>query len=377
MPVQLVTSHSLLVTSSFPLMSEITNQVSDQQPPVSELRSPNRSASRLPAPVRITDQSWPEGTVPVVSVFCITYNHVNFIRDAIEGFLMQETTFPVEIFIHDDASTDGTAEIVKEYAEKYPNLFWAVLQTENQWSKGNKKILTDYLQKQRGEFIALCEADDYWTCKEKLQMQVYYLEINEKYSACFHTVYRDDGSDFKPVIPGPKKARHIYFEDLCKEAIFNTCTILYRRVITARIELFLAKCKVGDWPLFLYLANQGPIACIPKPMGVYRFHQNGVYSGATVPRKCELKISVLEAAIAQFSRDISILKIFLKKTYLDKSLAEIDEKKRWVALKSFAKFFFADPARFSLPANMKRNVAKIFLPVFLWSMLVKNSKSTL
>jgi glycosyltransferase involved in cell wall biosynthesis len=169
---------------------------------------------RLEKPVRITEQVWPEGTVPVVSICCITYQHVNFIRDAIEGFLMQETTFPVEILIHDDASTDGTAEIVVEYQEKYPQLFRTVLQKENQWSKRNRQPFVEFKAMARGEFIALCEGDDYWTCKEKLQMQVFYLEINEKYSACFHTVYRDDGSDFKPVIPGPKNARHIYFEDL-------------------------------------------------------------------------------------------------------------------------------------------------------------------
>ena len=100
---------------------------------------------RLEKPVRISEQVWPDGTVPVVSIFCITYNHVNFIRDAIEGFLIQQTSFPVEIFIHDDASTDGTAEIVKKYAEKYPTLFWTVLQKENQWSKGNKRFLFKYL----------------------------------------------------------------------------------------------------------------------------------------------------------------------------------------------------------------------------------------
>ena len=88
---------------------------------------------RLPHPVRITEQVWPEGTVPVVSIFCITYNHEKFIREAIEGFLMQETTFPVEIFIHDDASSDATAQIVKDYAAKFSQLFKMVLQTENQY----------------------------------------------------------------------------------------------------------------------------------------------------------------------------------------------------------------------------------------------------
>jgi hypothetical protein len=76
----------------------------------------------LQKPVRIIEQVWAEGTVPLVSIWCITYNHANFIRDAIQGFLMQKTTFPVEIFIHDDASTDGTAEIIQEYSNKYSDI---------------------------------------------------------------------------------------------------------------------------------------------------------------------------------------------------------------------------------------------------------------
>ncbi len=127
--------------------------------------------------------------MPLVSVFCITYNHVNLIRDAIEGFLKQETTFPVEIFIHDDASTDGTAEIVKQYAEKYPKLFWTVLQPENQWSKGNPNAyFFALMQKQRSEFIALCEGDDYWICKNKLEKQVEILKSDLSLVACCHQV---------------------------------------------------------------------------------------------------------------------------------------------------------------------------------------------
>ena len=129
----------------------------------------------LAKPLRITEQHWPEGTVPLVSITCITYNHVNFIRDAIEGFLMQETTFPVEILIHDDASNDGTAEIVREYDARYPQLIKAIYQTENQYSKGNKP--GQFLRPlQRGKYIALCEGDDYWTDPRKLEIQVGYLE---------------------------------------------------------------------------------------------------------------------------------------------------------------------------------------------------------
>ena len=125
------------------------------------------------------------GTKPIVSICCITYNHENYIRDAIEGFLMQKTTFPIEIIIHDDASTDKTAEIVKSYAEKHPDLILPILQAENQYSKGIP-ISTYAYPKARGKYIAFCEGDDYWTDPYKLQKQVDFLESNPDCSWCFH-----------------------------------------------------------------------------------------------------------------------------------------------------------------------------------------------
>ena len=186
---------------------------------------------RLSAPVRITEQVWPEGTVPVVSVFCITYNHVNFIRDAIEGFLMQETTFPVEIFIHDDASTDGTADIVKEYAEKYPKLFWTVLQTKNQWSKGNPNVyFLELMQKQSGEFLALCEGDDYWISKKKLEKQVEVL-TNQNYSGVFHQVaWVTEKKTLICSAPEEKNRRDVIFSDIMSSDVFiSTGSFLFRK----------------------------------------------------------------------------------------------------------------------------------------------------
>jgi len=293
-------------------MSEITNQVSDLRNPASDLcplPSDLRSQSsainhqssaepvkpnRLSAPVRITDQVWPEGTVPVVSVFCITYNHVNFIRDAIEGFLMQETTFPVEIFIHDDASSDGTAEIVKEYAEKYPKLFWTVLQTENQWSNGNKKILTDYLQKQRGEFIALCEGDDFWTSPRKLQEQVSFLEKNSHYALSFcntQVVYTDERYShaaygnhlvpvgYYPVSPPPPETSKT--ENLSKSNYIHTSGAVLRNWLCSgylEVQNYLQKAPVGDYALHLLTSRFGKIKYHPDIMAAYRVHMGGIHS---------------------------------------------------------------------------------------------------
>jgi glycosyltransferase involved in cell wall biosynthesis len=98
---------------------------------------------------------------PLVSICCITYNHEPYIRDAIEGFLMQKTDFPVEILIFDDASQDRTQEIIKEYASKNENII-TFLQTENQWSKGKDGLIDWLFPSAKGKYIALCEGDDYW-----------------------------------------------------------------------------------------------------------------------------------------------------------------------------------------------------------------------
>ncbi len=114
----------------------------------------------------------------LVSISCITYNHRQYIRDAIKGFLMQRTNFPVGILIHYDATTDGTEEIIREYEKQYPWLIKPVYQAENQYSKHNGIISKIQYGLDRGKYIAFCEGDDYWTDPYKLQKQVNILESN-------------------------------------------------------------------------------------------------------------------------------------------------------------------------------------------------------
>ena len=124
---------------------------------------------------------------PLVSICCVTYNHAPFIRKCLDGFLMQETIFPVEILIHDDASTDGTDEIIREYTAKHPDKIFPLYEEENKYSNGyaNKIDLFNY-DRAKGKYIAYCEGDDYWTDPLKLQRQVDFLEAHPEYSVCWH-----------------------------------------------------------------------------------------------------------------------------------------------------------------------------------------------
>lgn len=124
---------------------------------------------------------------PLVSICTLTFNHAKFIRQCLDGFLMQEREFGIEILIHDDASTDGTVEILREYEAKYPGLIFPLYESENQYSRGGagKMDFFNY-NRARGKYIACCEGDDYWTDPLKLQKQVDFMEANPEYSVCFH-----------------------------------------------------------------------------------------------------------------------------------------------------------------------------------------------
>ena len=130
-----------------------------------------------------------------VSICSLAYNHEKYIRQTLEGFVGQKTDFRFEVLVHDDASTDGTADIIREYAEKYPEIIKPVYQIENQYSKDVEITTTFLFPRARGKYIAFCECDDYWCDPYKLQKQVVFLENNPEYSGSVHNVLIVDQND--------------------------------------------------------------------------------------------------------------------------------------------------------------------------------------
>ena len=129
---------------------------------------------------------WPsEYNVPLVSIRCITYNHEPYIAQTLDGFLMQKTNFPFEIIVHDDASTDKTADIIRIYEKKYPQIVKPIYEIENQYSKRDGSLSRIVDAAVRGKYIALCEGDDFWIDENKLQKQVDFLEVNDDYGLCY------------------------------------------------------------------------------------------------------------------------------------------------------------------------------------------------
>lgn len=212
----------------------------------------------------------------MVSICCISYNHEPYIRQCIEGFVMQRTKFLYEILIHDDASTDNTQNIIKEYQEKYPDIIKPIYQKENQYSKGlNGSINATFnLPRARGKYIAMCEGDDYWTDPLKLQKQFDFMEANPDYSLCFHPAY----VKFEDNIQEENLYRKWEDKDYsCLEILeqwtIPTASVFYRRdalkdeyhKISSNPDFLF-----GDIVLFTYLGQQGKIKCINTYMSVYR-----------------------------------------------------------------------------------------------------------
>lgn len=253
----------------------------------------------LPNPVRISEQDWPDGTVALVTIRCITYNHVNFIRDAIEGFLMQETTFPVEILIHDDASTDGTADIVRDYEARYPRLIRAIYQTTNQFSQG--KRVSDYLQEiQKGKYIALCEGDDYWVDKNKLQKQAEFLEYNPDVAITYTNCQPFNQYGLLDIDLGGSRRDLTAGELLRSEAIF-TLTVMYRNIIKFPPEFSIV--GYGDKSTWSLLGEFGAGKYLGdiKP-SMYRIHEGGIHSAATSESKRLMRLRTFSGQMAYFER---------------------------------------------------------------------------
>lgn len=222
-------------------------------------------------------QSWiGDANKPVVSVCCTTYNHKNYIEDAVESFLMQETDFPFEILIRDDASCDGTTDIIKNYAERYPNIIKMILEKENTFSKGVKPMLELY-KIAKADYIAICEGDDYWTDPKKLQLQKDFLEENKEYVLTFTAVEAFNETGIVDDYMGGE-LRDFSKKQLSKAPAINTLTVMFRNIIHEIPKEFLCTFY-GDLFLWSLLGNYGKGKYLEniKPAR-YRMHMNGLHS---------------------------------------------------------------------------------------------------
>ena len=210
---------------------------------------------------------------PLVSISCITYNHASFIKKALDGFLSQKTTFPFEILIHDDCSTDGTSDIIREYANRYPDVIFPMFEEENQYSQGRPIGTAVWnLPRARGKYIALCEGDDYWTDPLKLQKQVDFLESHPDYGMCYTQVDDYNQALQRVTLRWGGNAESLY--ELLKKNTVPTLTTVFRTSIykeyISEIKPEERKWKMSDYPMWLYFALKSKIKFMNEVTGCYR-----------------------------------------------------------------------------------------------------------
>lgn len=253
-------------------------------------------------------------STPLLSVCLITYNHEKFIRQAIEGVLMQQVDFDWELIIADDFSTDGTRAILLEYKQKYPQFIKLILQEKN---VGPAQNWFDLITAPQSKYIAYFEGDDYWSDSLKLQKQVDFLEKNADYVLCFHQIEilnldNELVADFLTKVP----ENYETLETLAKLGNYiHSPSVVYRNCISEFPPEF-HQCPIGDYFLYIMLATHGKLKYMEDKMAVYRYGV-GMYSGKSLLNLAKSNVKLF-ACLLSYLKDDVIKKIIFNR-YLEAS----------------------------------------------------------
>ena len=263
---------------------------------------------------------------PLVVIRCATYNHNPYLRDALEGFVMQKTEFPFVAIVHDDASTDGTMAILREYAERYPEIILPIYEEENQYSKrdGSLRHIMSIASNMTGaKYIALCEGDDYWIDQLKLKKQVDFLESHPEYTYVFHNaiMHWEDNAHLDKYmadyVPGDISPLHLY-----NSWLVPTASVVFRREIlqsdTYIKSASVPKAAFGDVQIAIASGFHGKIYYLAECMSVYRKLANGATAKFDIAPWSHIKTRI-ELSKIYGSEYISVDKMYASQ-YLIKAL---------------------------------------------------------
>jgi glycosyltransferase involved in cell wall biosynthesis len=230
--------------------------------------------NKLVQKIPISKQNWTKGFKPKVTIICHAYNHESYIDDAIRGFLIQETTFPVDIIINDDCSSDNTQSIIKKYQNLYPEIIKPIYRSERLFFK--KHFTTDLYIQAQGDYIAYCDGDDFWTSESKLQKQFETLKKNPDCIFCGHLT--ENFNDIKMNKPKSYSIDKI----LNEEFICHTSSFFFKNVFKnmnkAKLPEYLFYGFNGDYALSIFLTQNSDCLVLPNKMSNYRRHDNGFYT---------------------------------------------------------------------------------------------------
>jgi glycosyltransferase involved in cell wall biosynthesis len=260
----------------------------------------------------------------LLSVRLMVYNHEAYIREAIEGILMQKTTFPIEVVVGDDFSTDHSLAIIREY-KSTPQIHFKILERnegddywQNRQKIGRLHNFYNILEHCSGKYIALLDGDDFWTDPLKLQKQVDFLENNPDFSTCFHNMKISNDSKSSEVeftnIKNQESVSSIL--DLAIKGNFMfTASVVFRKP-TASYPEWLSHLTIGDYPIHLYNAQFGKIKYLNHVMGVYRVHESGAWGVFSKEKQYEKWIPTLHEIGNKFTPEVNVQLVYQKKNAL-------------------------------------------------------------
>lgn len=235
---------------------------------------------------------------PKVSVFVLTYNHVSWIAEALDSALGQKVPFEFELLVVDDFSTDGTREIVREYAARHPEMIRTFLPDRNLGIAG---IWLQAARQCRGEYVAILEGDDYWTSPYKLARQAALLDSRPGWSSCFHraTLFHDDGS--RPSRPAtPAFDRDVFeLDDLVRACFIPFLTVMFRRDVLGAVPDWVFSYRWFDWLFHIFCARRAPIGFLGEDMAAYRVHERGNWSARDRESQLEEDLRVYERLLGE------------------------------------------------------------------------------
>jgi len=219
-----------------------------------------------------------QDAAPAVSVLVVTYNHARFVRQALDSVVAQRLPQPFEVLVSEDCSTDGTREIVQEYAKRHPHLVRLLLSERNLHSN---EVVARGVRAARGRYVAVLDGDDYWTSDGKLAAQVAFLDVRPDVTICFHNVQVvDEHSQTTGRLwnaPGQPEVSGLH--ELLRGNFIATSSVVYRRAAVSEIPAWYGGFfPVTDWPLHVLYAREGRIGYLDRKLGAYRLHGGGLFS---------------------------------------------------------------------------------------------------
>ena len=269
----------------------------------------------------------------LVAIQCLVYNHEPYLRDCFEGFVMQKTNFRFVAIVHEDVSTDHSADIIREYEKEYPDIFRPIYETENQWSKHDgslERIMNNAIDATGAKYVATCEGDDYWTDPLKLQKQVDYMEAHPECGLCITDFCVQDDLDKEHIGKPAFSQRHLFMPRTFEEHLQNAgyigpMTWMYKLSERKRKTLDFNDTTDGSFAFALHMFAISKIDYLPDVTAVYRVHQGSAANPTSVKQKFTYTFGVFQTQLE-----------YAKKYHCDDSFIDILKMQNYTTIMPLA-----------------------------------------